>query len=71
MVTLVRQKGAERSTTGTIALSEVAVHAKPMDDKYINAAGNFITDEFLEYMQPLVGPIPEYASLSHKKFNCA
>ncbi len=65
MVTLVREDGPDyKCTTGTVPLSEVAAHSKPLDDKYINEAGNFVTDAFLEYARPLVGELPEYVRLS-------
>lgn len=44
-------------------LERVAVRAKPMPDSFINEAGNFPTEEFLEYLSPLVGDLPEYLSL--------
>ncbi len=68
MVTLQREPGAEyKCTTGTIPLNEVAIKARPLPDEYINAEGNFITDEFLEYLKPLVGPMPEYVKLENNK----
>lgn len=64
MVTLERQAGSGyKCITGTAALDEVAIKAKPMPDKFINAEGNFITDEFLDYVRPLVGQLPNYAKL--------
>lgn len=48
------------------ALSEVAVRAKPMPDSYLNAAGNFVTAECLDYMRPLLGEVPEYVTLEKK-----
>ena len=64
MVTLVREPGsAYVCTTGTAPLREVAERAKPMDDKYINDAGNFVSDAFLDYAQPLVGTLPVYVRL--------
>jgi 6-phosphofructokinase len=48
------------------ALSEVAVRAKPMPDSYINAAGNFVTAECLDYMRPLLGEVPDYVTLEKK-----
>ena len=64
MVTLVREPGsAYVCTTGTAPLREVAERAKPMDDDYINEAGNFVSDAFLDYAQPLVGKLPAYVRL--------
>ncbi len=70
MVTLVRKPGKKYScTTGTADLAEVAAKAKPMPDKFINAEGNFVSAEFLEYVRPLVGTMPKYSRLSYVKFN--
>jgi 6-phosphofructokinase len=64
MVALERQPGRQyRTRYATAALEEVAVKSKPMPPEYINAEGNFVTEAFLQYIRPLVGPIPEYTSL--------
>ena len=47
----------------TVSLDKVAVHIKLMDDKYINTSGNFVTDEYIEYIKPLVGELPKYSEL--------
>ncbi len=65
MVTIERLK-SDKFTTGTIDLQQVAIKAKPMPDEFINKGGNFVTDTFLEYLRPLVGPLPDYCRL---KFN--
>lgn len=68
MVTLQRQPADEYvCVTGTVPLHDVAVRAKPMPDEFINAEGNFITDRFLDYLKPLVGPMPEYVKLKSQK----
>jgi 6-phosphofructokinase 1 len=68
MVTLERQPGDGYTCgTGTAPLNEVAVRAKPMPDEFINAEGNFITEAFLDYLKPLVGPMPEYVELKSQK----
>ena len=65
MVTLARQPGSEyKCGTGTIPLADVAAKAKPMPDEFINEEGNFITGAFLEYLNPLIGELPNYARLS-------
>lgn len=46
-----------------VPLSDVAVRAKPMPDSYINAAGNYVTAECLDYLRPLLGEVPEYVTL--------
>jgi len=52
---------------GTIALNEVAVHARPMPDAYIADNGMDVTPAFLEYVSPLVGELPQYAVLAGKR----
>jgi len=51
----------------TVSLDEVALHTKPMNDKYINAQGNFVTDEYIKYIKPLVGKLPNYSELNFIK----
>lgn len=69
MVTLQRDPKPRRYkiSLGTIPLEEVAVHARPMPDEYIAESGFDVTPAFLKYVAPLVGPLPEYVSLSGKK----
>ena len=60
MVTLERKPGSTyKCDTGTIALEEVAIKAKPMPDEYINAEGFCVTDAFVEYAMPLTGGLPK------------
>ena len=64
MVALERKPGGPyRAHYADVALEEVAVKSKPMPAEYINPEGNFVTEAFLQYIRPLVGPIPEYTSL--------
>ena len=64
MVTLEREGGdTYRCVTGTAPLSDVAVRSKPMPDEFINAAGNGVTDAYLDYLRPLVGDLPMYTTL--------
>lgn len=64
MVTIERQGGpGYKCGTSTAPLSDVAVKAKPMPDEYINEAGDFVTDAFLDYVRPLVGEMPRYVRL--------
>lgn len=44
-------------------LSDVAVAAKEMPENFINERGNFITDDFIEYMKPLCAELPQYVEL--------
>ena len=52
---------------GTIPLSEVANHERPMPDHYITEDGFGVTDAFMDYIKPLVGELPEYSRLSAKR----
>lgn len=68
MVTLERKAGGKyQCTTGTIGLVEVAIKSKPMPDEFINAEGNFVTDAFRDYIRPLIGELPQYATLKCHK----
>lgn len=67
MVTIERVSDSPyRVQYGMAPLAEVAVRAKPMPDAYINAAGNFVTAECLDYLRPLLGEVPEYVTLEKK-----
>ena len=67
MVTLVRESDDPyKCTTGTALLEDVAVRAKPMPDDFLNEAGNFPSEAFLEYLRPLVGELPEFAELKYQ-----
>jgi len=48
-----------RIETFLTTLASVAAKTKVMPDIYINKAGNNITEEFRDYVSPLVGPLPE------------
>lgn len=50
-----------------VSLDEVALHTKPMDDKCINAQGNFVIDEYIKYIKPLVGEFLNYSELNFIK----
>jgi 6-phosphofructokinase 1 len=64
MVSIVRKSTTPYAwTLGTAPLSEVAVEAKPMPDEFINAEANYVTPACIEYLKPLVGPLPEYTRL--------
>jgi 6-phosphofructokinase 1 len=65
MVSICRESSDPyRWSLGTVSLSEVALNAKPMPDAYIDAVANFVTPACLEYLRPLVGPLPEYGRLA-------
>lgn len=40
-------------------LENVAKVTKPMPDEFINAEGNDVTQEFLRYVKPLIGKLPQ------------
>ncbi|MBL4775736.1 MAG: hypothetical protein JKY87_06750, partial [Mariprofundus sp.] len=44
-------------------LSTVAREATEMKDEYINAAGNDVTQAWLDYVAPLVGELPKMGKL--------
>ena len=68
MVSFVRESSDPyKCTTGQVPLKEVAIKAKPMPDEFINADGDFITPAFIEYLKPLLGPLPKYTRLAEKK----
>ncbi len=48
---------------GYVPLHDVAVKAKPMPRDYFNAAGNFVSDKFINYMKPLTAPLPAFTRL--------
>src|SRR5688500_4360104 len=59
MVTIERNRGARyTSRFGTIPLKQVAINARAMDDKYIDADNLFVTAAFRKYAAPLVGELP-------------
>lgn len=64
MVSIVRESSNPyRWSLGTAPLSEVALHEKPMPAEYIDEENLFITPACVDYLKPLVGPVPEYARL--------
>jgi len=56
-----------RCRLGTVRLEDVAVRSKPMPDEFIDDSGMFVTEAFIKYLKPLVGPMPEMARLSYPK----
>lgn len=48
---------------GKVPLKDVAVSAKPMPLEYFNKEGNNVSPEFLDYMRPLAGDLPEFVRL--------
>ncbi len=52
---------------GTISLSEVANHERPMPDTFITPDGYQVTEAFRDYLAPLIGELPTYATLAAKR----
>jgi len=64
MVSIQRESSSPyRYRLGTVPLAEVAIKAKPMPDEFIDDKNLYVTEAFLEYARPLVGPLPEYVRL--------
>lgn len=64
MVSMKRSEGpVYRIEYTETPLHEVAERTKPLPDEYINAEGNGVTDAFIEYLEPLVGDLPNYQRL--------
>jgi 6-phosphofructokinase 1 len=65
MVSIQRESSSPyRYRLGTVPLAEVAIKAKPMPDEFIDEENLYVTNAFLEYVRPLVGPLPEYVRLT-------
>ncbi len=65
MTTLVRTSNQPYTTEiGTIPLNEVAAKTKPLPAEYIAEDGMMVTEAFRTYLDPLIGPLPEYTKLS-------
>jgi len=48
---------------GKVPLEKVAVSAKPMPLEYFNKEGNHVSQQFIDYMKPLAGDLPEFVRL--------
>jgi 6-phosphofructokinase 1 len=42
-----------------VPLNKVAKHTRSMPSKFINRAGNYVTQSFIDYALPLIGKLPE------------
>lgn len=51
---------------GKALLKDVAVKAKPMPQDFLNEAGNFPTQKFIDYCKPLISELPEFVRLEPK-----
>jgi 6-phosphofructokinase 1 len=64
MVTIERQSSEPyRAGYGEAPLEDVAIRAKPMPDDFVNEEGNFITQQYIDYLKPLVGDLESYSIL--------
>jgi 6-phosphofructokinase 1 len=65
MVVLERAEGqVYRCTIGMAELEKIANVEKRMPAEYLNPAGNFVTQSFIDYALPLIGgPLPQYVEL--------
>ncbi len=68
MITLVRDPGPEyHCALGVAPLGEVANHEKMLPAEFMNEAGNYPTEGFLNYARPLVGELqPFYVRLAKR-----
>ena len=70
MVSIVRESNNPyRWSLATAPLAEVALGAKPMPDEYITAEGDFVTSACLDYLKPLIGPLPDYVRLAGHQYS--
>ncbi|MBQ9693721.1 MAG: 6-phosphofructokinase, partial [Kiritimatiellae bacterium] len=61
-IAILRQPGADYQISYAVKpLSSVAKHTRELPDEYINADGNNVTEQFLEYARPIIGALPETA----------
>ncbi len=64
MITLIREGGSVyRSTTGTVPLDRIVGRVRRFPDAFIAPSGHDVTAAYLDYIQPLVGALPDYARL--------
>lgn len=64
MVAINREEGeAYQISTSLVPIEEVMLHERILPDKYINARGNDVTEEFTDWLKPLIGdPVAPYIS---------
>lgn len=62
MVGITRVPGEEyRIETSLIPIKEVMLNEKTLPEKYMNARGNDVTDDFIEWCKPLIGgELPDF-----------
>ena len=50
-----------------VDIDEVMMYERKMPDEYINAAGNGVTQEFIDWCRPLIGaPLPRMLSVNRQ-----
>ena len=65
MMTLVREPGpVYRSTTGAVPLDRVVGDIRRVPEEFIAPSGHDVTPAYVDYIRPLVGPLPQYARLA-------
>ncbi len=64
MVAINREEGeAYQISTSLVPIEEVMLHERILPDKYINERGNDVTEEFTDWLKPLIGdPVAPYIS---------
>ena len=65
IVTLAREPGERYvCATGLAPLDKVAGAVKVMPSEYIDTSNDFVTDEFIHYVRPLIGgALPRFGRL--------
>ena len=64
MVSIIRKSNDPYTIElGKALLNDVAVKAKPMPLEYFNAEGNHVSSQFLDYIRPLIGELPDFVEL--------
>ena len=51
-----REDGGYHVHTSAIPIKEVMLHERVLPDEYINDRGNDVTEAFLKWCRPLIGP---------------
>jgi 6-phosphofructokinase 1 len=71
MVTLLRKRNDPyESETGVVDLEKVALRTKKVPETYINADGNFVSQDYLNYVKPLIGDnLSSYSRLKKSRVN--
>ena len=64
MVSIVRTSyNAYKIELTIVPLEKVALKTKTMDDKYINRHCNFVIEEYIKYLKPLIGKISIFSEI--------